>query len=251
MCTHDAATAPTFVLASHPPPRPSTTTSRLTVTVTRAVRSWTTSTAVQPDLRLEPLHSGFSLILRVTPSGPTSGQTVTWAAYSMTATGSGTLSWFKVPSTPFDDSAPSASLDCLKARAAPTYPRAQPRHLGCLPWPQVRASGRPKIEDVPLSTTRTRTALSSAYTARRARDLTPLKAAAHSRGLVRCSGHRRSYGPYNGTTVSVSLAFPPPDESGAEKLIELCDHPQARALSCAHHTTAWPHTTRRAPLGRR
>ena len=64
------------------------------------------------------------------------------------------LSWLKGPSTLFDDSAPSASLDCLKAQAAPTYPRAQPRHLGRLPWPQELASGRPKVEDFPLSTTR-------------------------------------------------------------------------------------------------
>jgi hypothetical protein len=64
------------------------------------------------------------------------------------------LSWLKVPSTLFDDSAPSASLDCLKAQAAPTYPRAQPGDIGRLPWPQDRASGRPKVEDVPLSTTR-------------------------------------------------------------------------------------------------
>jgi hypothetical protein len=36
---------------------------------------------------------------------------------------------------------PTASLDCLKARAAPTHPRAQPEHLGGVPWPQELASG--------------------------------------------------------------------------------------------------------------
>jgi hypothetical protein len=46
------------------------------------------------------------------------------------------LSWFKMASTLFDDIAPSASLACLKARAAPTHPGAQPEHLGGLPWPQ-------------------------------------------------------------------------------------------------------------------
>ena len=57
-------------------------------------------------------------------------------------------------STLSEDSAPSACLDCLKARAAPTQPGAQPEHLGSLPWPQELASGRPKVEDVPLSTSR-------------------------------------------------------------------------------------------------
>ena len=55
----------------------------------------------------------------------------------------------KVPSTLFEDSAPFASLDCLKARAAPTHPRAQPRHLGSLRRPQQPASGRSKAEDFP------------------------------------------------------------------------------------------------------
>ena len=57
-------------------------------------------------------------------------------------------------STLSDDTAPSASLDCLKARAAPTHPGAQPEPLGSLPWPQELASGRPKVEDFPLPTTR-------------------------------------------------------------------------------------------------
>ena len=55
-------------------------------------------------------------------------------------------SWFKMASTLSDDTAPSASLDRLKARAAPTHPRAQPEPLGGLPWPQELASGRPKVE---------------------------------------------------------------------------------------------------------
>ena len=63
-------------------------------------------------------------------------------------------SWLKMASTLFDDTAPSASLDCLKARAAPTQPGAQPEPLGSLPWPQELASGRPKVEGFPLSTTR-------------------------------------------------------------------------------------------------
>ena len=59
-------------------------------------------------------------------------------------------------STLSDDTAPSAALDRLKARAAPTRPGAQPEPLGSLPWPQELASGRPKVEDFPLSTTRQR-----------------------------------------------------------------------------------------------
>ena len=50
-------------------------------------------------------------------------------------------------STLSDDTAPSASLDHLEARAAPTQPRALPEPLGSLPWPQKLASGRPKVED--------------------------------------------------------------------------------------------------------
>ena len=64
------------------------------------------------------------------------------------------LSWFKMASTLSDDTAPSASLDCLEAQGAPTQPRAPPEPLGSLPWPQEPASGRPKVEDFPLSTTR-------------------------------------------------------------------------------------------------
>ena len=57
-------------------------------------------------------------------------------------------------STLSDDTAPSASLDHLEAQAAPTHPRAPPEPLGSLPWPQELASGRPKVEDFPLSTSR-------------------------------------------------------------------------------------------------
>ena len=64
------------------------------------------------------------------------------------------ISWLKMASTLSDDTAPSASLDHLEAQVAPTQPRAQPEPLGSLPWPQEPATGRPKVEDSPLSTTR-------------------------------------------------------------------------------------------------
>ena len=57
-------------------------------------------------------------------------------------------------STLFEDSAPSASLDCLKAQAAPTHPTAPPEHLGGVPWPPQLASDRPEVEEFPLSTSR-------------------------------------------------------------------------------------------------
>ena len=63
-------------------------------------------------------------------------------------------SWFKMASTLFEDTAPSARLVPPRAQAAPTHPRAQPEPLGSLPWPQELASGRPKVEDLPLSTSR-------------------------------------------------------------------------------------------------
>ena len=44
-----------------------------------------------------------------------------------------------------EDIVPFASQDHWKARATPTHPRAQPRHLGSSPWPQQPASGRPKV----------------------------------------------------------------------------------------------------------
>jgi hypothetical protein len=44
------------------------------------------------------------------------------------------LSWFKMASTLSEDTAPSPSLDCLTAQAAPpTHPRAPPEQLGGLP----------------------------------------------------------------------------------------------------------------------
>ena len=42
----------------------------------------------------------------------------------------------------------------LKARAAPTHPRAQPEQREGLPWPQELASVRPKDEEFLLSTRR-------------------------------------------------------------------------------------------------
>ena len=48
-------------------------------------------------------------------------------------------SWWKAASTLFDHSAPLAPLGGLKARAAPTHPRAQPRPLGSSSWPQPPA----------------------------------------------------------------------------------------------------------------
>ena len=44
-------------------------------------------------------------------------------------------SWLQTPSTPSEGSAPFASLDRLKAQAAPTYPGAPPEQLGSLSWP--------------------------------------------------------------------------------------------------------------------
>ena len=64
----------------------------------------------------------------------------------------GVYGWWKVPSTLFEDSAPSASLDHLKAQAAPAHPRARPEQLAGSPWPQQPASGRPAVERLPLST---------------------------------------------------------------------------------------------------
>ena len=59
-----------------------------------------------------------------------------------------------MPSALYEDSAPSACLDHLKAQAAPTHLRAPPERPGSLRWPQEPALGRPKVEDFPLSTTR-------------------------------------------------------------------------------------------------
>ena len=54
-------------------------------------------------------------------------------------------------STLSEDGAPFASLDGLKAQAAPTLPRAPPRQLGRSPWLQQPASGWPKVESFPRS----------------------------------------------------------------------------------------------------
>ena len=63
-------------------------------------------------------------------------------------------SWWNTLSDLFDDPAPSARLVPPGAQAAPTYPRAQPGHLGSLRCPQHLASSRPKLEDSPPSTNR-------------------------------------------------------------------------------------------------
>ena len=47
------------------------------------------------------------------------------------------VSWFKAASPLSTDSAQSASLDRLKAQAAPTHPRAPHEQLGGSPWPQL------------------------------------------------------------------------------------------------------------------
>ena len=64
------------------------------------------------------------------------------------------LSWLKTASTLFDDTVPSARLVPPKALAAPVCPRARREPIGSLRWPQQLASGRPKAEELPLSTTR-------------------------------------------------------------------------------------------------
>ena len=49
---------------------------------------------------------------------------------------------------------PSASLDHRTAQAASMHPRAPAEPLGSSPRPQELASGRPKVEAFPLSTSR-------------------------------------------------------------------------------------------------
>ena len=64
------------------------------------------------------------------------------------------VGWCKGPSALTEDGAPSASLDHLKAPAAPTHPGAPPEPLGCSPWPLQPASGRSKDEECwPRATT--------------------------------------------------------------------------------------------------
>ena len=62
---------------------------------------------------------------------------------------------FRMASALSEDSAPSASLDHLKAQAAPTRAGAPPEQLGSLRWPQPPAPGRPKVEEeLPLAPSR-------------------------------------------------------------------------------------------------
>jgi argininosuccinate lyase len=64
-------------------------------------------------------------------------------------------SWRKICRLPLsEDSAPPASMDRQKAWGSPAHPRARPEQLGGCPWPQEPASGRPKVEDAPLTTGR-------------------------------------------------------------------------------------------------
>lgn len=63
-------------------------------------------------------------------------------------------SWLKVLSA-LRRHRPIGLTDRLKARAAPTPSRAPVSgQLGSLPWPDHPGSGRPKVEDSPLSTAR-------------------------------------------------------------------------------------------------
>ncbi len=59
-----------------------------------------------------------------------------------------------MPSDLPENSAPPASLDHLKARAAPTQPGAGPEQLGSSAWTQERASGCAQAEDLQLSSAR-------------------------------------------------------------------------------------------------
>ena len=59
-----------------------------------------------------------------------------------------------MPSTLSDDRAPSSRLGPPGAQAAPTHLRAPPAHVGSLRWPAQLASGRPKVEEFALSTSR-------------------------------------------------------------------------------------------------
>ena len=63
-------------------------------------------------------------------------------------------SWLKVAPPCLGTAPPSASLDRRKAQAALLHPTAPPEHLGGFPWRHPLASDRPKVEDVPLSTSR-------------------------------------------------------------------------------------------------
>ena len=53
----------------------------------------------------------------------------------------------KMPPAPPEDGGPRASLDRLKAQAAPPHPEAPPEPRGGSLWPRSLASSRPKAED--------------------------------------------------------------------------------------------------------
>ena len=83
-------------------------------------------------------------LVRVLFATETFAMGVNMPARTVVFTGARKCSRLKVRSTLLEDSAPSASPDGPKARAAPTHPRAQPALSGSLRWPQEPASGRPK-----------------------------------------------------------------------------------------------------------
>ena len=58
-------------------------------------------------------------------------------------------SWWKVPSTLFEDRAPPASRGHLKAWGSPTHPRAPPEQLGGSPWAQHLGSAGAQDEASP------------------------------------------------------------------------------------------------------
>ena len=77
------------------------------------------------------------------------------------------VGWCKGPSALTEDGAPSASLDHLKAPAAPTHPGAPPPPRAGSPWPQELASGRPNVDEslrLPLSGTVLGTSKAAAVT---------------------------------------------------------------------------------------
>ena len=111
---------------------------------------------------------------------PTHSSTLTQGVLTaMKAITEGGRSRFEMASTLPEDGAPSAYLDCLKARTAPTHPRAPPEQLGSFPWPPELASGWPKVEEIPLSTDRSaRHTRRCIRTSRRSRVSSPRAAAA-------------------------------------------------------------------------
>ena len=79
-----------------------------------------------------------------------------------------------MPSALSEDTASSASLGHLKAPAAPTQPGAPPPQRGGSPWAQHPASGRPKAEDLPLSTSRPVETAERALTTLSTKDAAPV-----------------------------------------------------------------------------